>query len=584
MMPMNRVCVYLCSDLGDLRNERAHLHERVFSCLREACARRSVEVEIVDLNLTAKHDDPLAQVRDLVPRFRAIDRCRPFFVALLGDSGGPALNLRHLDSVVALMHAGIEPADEWVYEAAGPSLVELEIRHGVLNEPDAAQGALLYARAPSAASADGTARPGAVDPKLTELKRAIQERGLALIDYASIEALGERLLDDLRRTLAPGAEWADLSAAVGPAPVPVDRPAEPAAEAPRPEPTIEPEVPISLRENAQFSVYRPRMVVPDRWYPMLAFAYLAEGRPGESRALEPIEEVARQAAVMLADAQRPSRRVVDARQAGPSAEELTLVPEVEGVEFNPPRQTFLWTEGIHRAEFSLRAAPALDGRDAKGRVSVFLGGILLADVAIAFSVDSVSGVQVDPAEADASHARSYRRIYGSYSRADLPIAEQFERYVRALGGRYPHNWCELRAGEAWNNPLAESIRQADVFQLFWSSNAMRSPFVRQEWEYALSLNRRNFVRPTYWEDPLPESSDGSLPPPSLRRLRFQRLGSPDTSAGASAPARAEVEPSGGEFSTDETPARPRGSGFGMLLFVAAIVLALLIGALWLWRG
>lgn len=33
---------------------------------------------------------------------------------------------------------------------------------------------------------------------------------------------------------------------------------------------------------------------------------------------------------------------------------------------------------------------------------------------------------------------------------------------------------------------------------------MVSPFVRREWEQALALNRPHFIRPVYWEDPLPE--------------------------------------------------------------------------------
>jgi hypothetical protein len=50
---------------------------------------------------------------------------------------------------------------------------------------------------------------------------------------------------------------------------------------------------------------------------------------------------------------------------------------------------------------------------------------------------------------------------------------------------------------------------------------MHSPFVRQEWEYALSLGKPGFVRPTYWETPLPEAPD--LPPPTLRALHFEKI-------------------------------------------------------------
>ena len=52
---------------------------------------------------------------------------------------------------------------------------------------------------------------------------------------------------------------------------------------------------------------------------------------------------------------------------------------------------------------------------------------------------------------------------------------------------------------------------------------MRSKYVRREWEYALSLNRPYFVRPTYWEDPLPRDATLGLPPTALSSLHFYRL-------------------------------------------------------------
>ena len=91
-----------------------------------------------------------------------------------------------------------------------------------------------------------------------------------------------------------------------------------------------------------------------------------------------------------------------------------------------------------------------------------------------------------------------------------------EAYARTMGDEYLRDVTTLRAGEQWNDRLLELVRTADVFQLFWSRNSMRSPWVRQEWEYALSLGRPHFVRPTYWELPLPEAPDQDLPPASLR--------------------------------------------------------------------
>ena len=67
------------------------------------------------------------------------------------------------------------------------------------------------------------------------------------------------------------------------------------------------------------------------------------------------------------------------------------------------------------------------------------------------------------------------------------------------------------------------IVNADVFQLFWSTNSIESDFVRQEWEFALNLGRPSFIRPVYWEEPMPERTEIGLPPASLRALHFHRL-------------------------------------------------------------
>ncbi len=47
---------------------------------------------------------------------------------------------------------------------------------------------------------------------------------------------------------------------------------------------------------------------------------------------------------------------------------------------------------------------------------------------------------------------------------------------------------------------------------------MRSKFVTQEWRHALSLRRDSFIRPVYWEEPMPTAP--GLPPKELSELYF----------------------------------------------------------------
>jgi serine/threonine protein kinase len=276
---------------------------------------------------------------------------------------------------------------------------------------------------------------------------------------------------------------------------------------------------IALDENVQFTVYRPSAVVPERWYQLLAFAHLTARRADASAdEPDPVEEVSRQAQQVLGQAIDAFQAIVqDSAVPIPQYGRLRLVPDVEGVEFNPSERSFVWREAVHREEFRLRAIRTFEGRVTRGVVSVYLGRLLVAEIAIAIRVDS-STVANHPV---ATSAQRFRRIFASYSHLDTAVVEEIEDHVVSLGDKYLRDVTELRSGEQWGPRIAEMITGADVFQLFWSTNAMRSTFVRAEWEHALTLRRREFIRPVYWEDPFPSTSE--LPPASLSALHFRQI-------------------------------------------------------------
>ncbi len=279
-----------------------------------------------------------------------------------------------------------------------------------------------------------------------------------------------------------------------------------------------------LIDNAQFTVYRPRAAPAGVWASLLAFAHLSERAPDAPQdEPDPIAEVERQATQVLderASEYTPVRQ--DSSQSVPRFGEISFVPEMDGFEFNPPQRTFVWAENVHREEFRFRASRELAGQTARGHLTVFLGSIIIAQVALSIRVEKVPTLtHREPIEA--VQARAYRKIFASYSHRDSVVVEEFERFASAFGDRYLRDVSHLRAAEVWSSGLEAMIREANIFQLFWSTNSIGSQFVRQEWEYALGLGRANFIRPTYWEDPFPEAPHRGLPPPSLKRLQFSRL-------------------------------------------------------------
>ena len=294
----------------------------------------------------------------------------------------------------------------------------------------------------------------------------------------------------------------------------------------------QPPFPVSggrVGENVRFAVYRPGAVAPEKWYTMLAFAYVSELPPdAPPDQPEPRDEVEKQARQVLGEQAGHYRDVSrDSRIALPRASEITFVPEVEGVTFNPPFRRFVWLEDVHREEFRLRVSAGRDGATLQGRMMCFLGPRILADVPLVLRVG-----EGDEGPAVRSAAKPFRKVFASYSHRDTPVVRHFQELVRMLGDEFLRDGTHLRAGEEWNDRLMRMIEEADVFQLFWSTNSMRSPFVRQEWEHALSLGRPHFIRPVYWEDPLPDDPEQGLPPEALKRLHFHRLCAGDEEHGS----------------------------------------------------
>ncbi|GAB2571318.1 hypothetical protein Aab01nite_04710 [Paractinoplanes abujensis] len=310
-----------------------------------------------------------------------------------------------------------------------------------------------------------------------------------------------------------------------------------------------------IDDDVQFTVYRPLRLPPNRWESMLVFAH--KSGPVVDPVIgpvDPIREVRARAERFFGGGADPSPRTVDAHRPLPRGARLRIVPELPGVECNPPEHVLDWQEPVHELAFRLRVAPTAP-EVVRGFVRVWCGPIVIGEVSLALPI-TLGDV---PVERTPEPIRRYRKIFPSYSRRDAAVVEEFATAARALGDQYLQDVVTLRSGEQWSPRLLELIEEADVFQLFWSSNSMLSDYCRAEWECALGLGRPSFVRPLYWEDPLPEAPRLGLPPADLRRLHFARV---PIAVAATDPARtAESGPApaapGAPAWSPPSPAAPR---------------------------
>ncbi|TFH54347.1 MAG: DUF4062 domain-containing protein, partial [Methanothrix sp.] len=192
------VRVFISSTFRDMVEDRNELMSHVWPALRKICRERAVEFVEVDLRwgVTEEQSQRKETLRYCLAE---IKRCRPFFIGLLGERYGwvpgpevysPAL----LDE------------ENWLKnEVAKRSVTELEILHGVLNDPDMAGRSFFYLRDPKYAQDHG-ADYLAEDDDMASLQMALKQQVKSVCqtktiplreDYADPRALAALVLADL---------------------------------------------------------------------------------------------------------------------------------------------------------------------------------------------------------------------------------------------------------------------------------------------------------------------------------------------------------------------------------------------------
>lgn len=186
--------IFLSSTFRDFAEERELLAKRVFPALRKRLQERFVE--LVDVDLRWGITPEAAERGEVLPICLAeIDRARPYFVCMLGERYGWVPPADKYDSSL------VEQRPWLVEHQGGKSVTELEILHGVLNDPAMAGRAFFYFRAPAYAHRKGgdyvsTSTEDAAS--LADLKERIRVSGFPVVeDYPNPEALAQRLEADL---------------------------------------------------------------------------------------------------------------------------------------------------------------------------------------------------------------------------------------------------------------------------------------------------------------------------------------------------------------------------------------------------
>jgi len=131
--------VFISSTFRDMNQEREELVKHIFPQLRKICENRGVTWGEVDLRWGIS-DEQKAEGLVLPVCLDEIERCRPYFIGLLGERYG------WIPDTIPQTLIDHQP---WLQKHMSESVTALEIIHGVLRNPSMADHAFFYFRDPS---------------------------------------------------------------------------------------------------------------------------------------------------------------------------------------------------------------------------------------------------------------------------------------------------------------------------------------------------------------------------------------------------------------------------------------------------
>jgi hypothetical protein len=301
---------------------------------------------------------------------------------------------------------------------------------------------------------------------------------------------------------------------------------------------------ISRRlEDLRFSSFYPKEVQVETWQTISVYSYIAAALQSViADAAKSIGQLGRLVGEVQARASILLSRGV----------EITIIPACEHVQFSPERVTFKWLEDWRPANFRFKAEEELLRSQRPIEITILAGPIIIASITMKprfvreqsaqhpspsprasqpptfvprqppptwpssnLPPSLVSPPSTPEAGRERAEATRYERVFASYSRKDTMVVLAYKDFCKALGITLFVDRDSLRPGKIWDKELKSQIKEADIFQLFWSRHSAKSENVQDEWEHALSLNKgEGFIRPVYWKNPPP------TPPADLAKYHF----------------------------------------------------------------
>lgn len=189
--------VFLSSTFADMDNERSYFNEVIAPKISRICSDRGVSFFSVDLRWGITKEEQI-DGKVLPICLREIDKCRPYFIGIIGNRYG---------SVLKNVPDHISQSIPWLKGKEGNSITELEMLYAVLDHSreNSTNNCAFYIRSEKLSAelyGDLKSEDSTAISRLNTLKsRIAKDENILSTDYDSIEEFGEAVMKDLLKWL-----------------------------------------------------------------------------------------------------------------------------------------------------------------------------------------------------------------------------------------------------------------------------------------------------------------------------------------------------------------------------------------------
>lgn len=263
-----------------------------------------------------------------------------------------------------------------------------------------------------------------------------------------------------------------------------------------------PPPPSAVADHVHFSVTAPLVMVAGKRYVIDVWTHLAEHRQQVLRLAREAQggDEIRVKSKLGVEVVRGSR--------------LSVQLGVRGLAVPEPEDTLSWYGEIANVSFPVEVPPDARADSYPGTAIIRANRVPLAKIHF---VVTVGRCEARTPQAVAT-ARQYASAFASYASRDR---EKVLARIQGMQKVLPDldvflDVVSLRSGQHWENRLVQEIIQRDVFYLFWSEAASKSPWVEREWRTALEHKGIEYIDPV----PLVSPEDIAPPPELAGELHF----------------------------------------------------------------